>query len=337
MKEKPALRDKYIKDQLREVYAVQIAQVEFLPIGDISSAKYRVVTHEQLAYFLKLRKDGFKEISVTVPHFLREQGIYPIVSPLKTKDGRLWTHVDAYTCILYPFIEGQNGFQDPLSDDQWIEFGAALKGVHSLNLPPDFKRKIPFENFSPYWRERVKEFLVQVENNSYEDPAAAKMAVSLQNRREEIRFVIKRAEELGKALQSQPFDRVLCHTDIHAGNLLLEANGTLHMIDWDDPMIAPKERDLMFIGGGIGGIWNTTREEALFYQGYGGKDINLTALTYYRYERIVTDIAEFSQQILSTTKGGADRERSLQKFYSIFLPNQVLEIAYQTDRILKSG
>ena len=215
--------------------------------------------------------------------------------------------------------------------------GAALKGVHSVNLPPDFQRMIPFETFSPCWRERVRGFLVQAENNSYEDPAAAKLAADLQKRREEIRFVIERAEELGKALQSQPFNRVLCHTDIHAGNLLLETNGAVYMIDWDDPVIAPKERDLMFIGGGIGGIWNTTREEALFYQGYGGKDIDLTALTYYRYERIVTDIAEFCQQILSTTEGGADRERSLQKYYSIFLPNQVLELAYRTDKILKSN
>lgn len=332
MKEKPDLQDKCIMDHLREVYGMQIARVEFLPIGDISSAKYRIVTKEPAAYFLKLRKEGFKEISVSVPHFLQEQGIYQIISPLKTKDGQIWTNLDAYACILYPFIEGQNGFQDQLSNDQWIEFGATLKSVHSVNLPPDLQKEIPIETYSSAWRERVKEFLVQVENNSYEDPAAAKMTAGLQMHQDEIRFVMERAEELANILQSQSLERVLCHSDIHAGNLLLEANGALHMIDWDDPILAPKERDLMFIGGGTGGIWNTAREEAMFYQGYGGKDINLTALTYYRYERIVTDIAEFSQQILTAKEGGADRERSLQKFNSIFLPNQVLEIAYQTDQ-----
>ncbi len=330
MKEKPALQDQCIIELLWERYGIDTAQVEFLPIGDISSAKYRVVTNESAAYFLKLRKDGFKEISVIVPHFLHEQGIEQILSPLKTKDSQLWTNLDAYTCILYPFIDGQNGFQNPLSDEQWIELGAVLKGVHSASLPPDLVRGIPLETYSSSWRERLTGFLVQAEYLKYEDPVAAKLAAGLQEHREEIRCVIGRAEELGKALQSQPLDRVLCHADIHAGNLLLEANGALHLIDWDDPVMAPKERDLMFIGGGIGGIWNTPREEALFYQGYGGKDINLTALTYFRYERIVTDIAEFCQQILSTTEGGADRERSLQKYYSVFLPNQVLEIACRT-------
>ncbi len=336
MKEKPDLQDKYIIDQLREVYGVEIVQVEFLPIGDISSAKYRVITNEPAAYFLKLRKD-FKEISVTIPYFLREQGIYQILSPLKTQDGRLWTYLDAYTCILYPFIEGQNGFQNQLSDGQWIEFGAALKRVHSVNLLPVLRRGIPFETYSPIRRESVKEFLVQAEKNSYKDPVARKMAAGLQIHRDEIRFVIERAEALGKDLQSQPQEWVFCHTDIHAGNLLLEVNGAMHLTDWDDPILAPKERDLMFIGGGIGGIWNTAREEDLFYQGYGGRDINPIALTYFRYERIISDIAEFCQQLLLTTAGGADRERSLQKFNSIFLPNQVLEIAYRTDQILKSG
>ncbi len=333
MKEKPDLHDKCIIDQLRGAFGAEIARVEFLPIGDISSAKYRLITNEPAAYFLKLRKGSFKEISVTVPHFLREQGIYQVLSPRKTQDGRLWTILDAYTCILYPFIEGQNGFQNHLSDGQWIKFGAALKDIHSVNLPPVLQRGIPFETFSPHWRESLKEFLVQAENTFFTDPVARNMATGLQKHRDEIRFVIKRAEALGKDLQSRPFERVLCHTDIHAGNLLLEANGALHLIDWDDPMLAPKERDLMFIGGGIGGIWNTAREEDLFYQGYRGKEINLAALGYYRYERIVSDIAEFCQQILLTNEGGADRERSLLKFNSIFLPNQVLEIAFQTDQI----
>jgi len=273
---------------------------------------------------------------VTVPYFLHEQGISHVIPPLRTKDGQLWTRLNAYAGILYPLIEGQNGFQHQLSDDQWIAFGAAQKGVHSVNLPPGFQREIPSETFSPYWREKVKYFLVQAGNKSFEDSIAANMAAGLREHRNEIGFVIERAESLGEALQSQPFDRVLCHTDIHAGNLLLDTDGALFMIDWDEPLIAPKERDLMFIGGGIGGIWNTIREETLFYHGYGGKDIDLTALTYYRYERIVSDIAEFCQQVFSSIEGTADRERSLQKFHSIFLPGQVLDMAYKTDQVLRT-
>jgi spectinomycin phosphotransferase len=207
MKEKPDLEEKRIIDHLQEAYGLGIMKVEFLPIGDISSAKYRVVTggtYEQATYFLKIRKDGFKEISVTIPYFLHEQGIHQIIPPIKTKDGWLWTRLDGYICILYPFVEGQNGFQKPLSNRQWREFGEALKSVHSIKIPLHLQRKIPIETFSPHWRERATGFLDQAQNHSFEDPIAAHMAAALQKHREEIRFVIERAEELGKALQSQP-------------------------------------------------------------------------------------------------------------------------------------
>jgi spectinomycin phosphotransferase len=336
VQEKPDLQDNRIIAHLWEAYGLQISRVEFLPIGDISTAKYRIITKQPAAYFLKLRKNLFEEISVVVPQFLHEQGIEQIIPPLKTKDSRLWTNLDGYTCILYPFIEGHNGFEDPLINDQWIELGDALKGIHSLTPPPALLRGVPVETYSPHWREKMEEYLIQVEHNSYEDPVAAQMAAEMRAHRDEIRFAIERAEQLGGILRSQSPERVLCHSDLHAGNLLLEANGTLHIIDWDNPILAPKERDLMFIGGGIGGIWNSAREEGLFYQGYSVKDIHLTALTYYRYERIVEDIVEFSGQILATTEGGADRERSLHKFATPFLPNQVFDIACQTDRLLKA-
>ena len=73
--------------------------------------------------------------------------------------------------------------------------------------------------------------------------------------------------------------------------------------------------------------------EALFYQAYGPAEIDRTALAYYRYERIVQDIYEFGQQLLSSEAGGEDREQSYQWFMSNFLPGNTLEIALQTDRL----
>jgi spectinomycin phosphotransferase len=163
--------------------------------------------------------------------------------------------------------------------------------------------------------------------------------------------MLERAEQLAAVLRSQPLERVLCHTDLHAWNILHGPQCGLHIIDWDDPLLAPKERDLMFIGGGVGGIWNTPREEALFYQGYGLTDINLIALAYYRYERILVDVVEYSQQLLpetSKTSGifpvretfmvsQADRERGLHQFTAAFMPGHVVGIAFQTDQRLKEA
>ncbi len=86
----------------------------------------------------------------------------------------------------------------------------------------------------------------------------------------------------------------------------------------------------MFIGGGVGGAWNTTREETLFYRGYGQTEINRVALAYYRFERIVEDIVEFCERLL-TDEGGENRAVGLGKFVRQIGPNNVVEIAYRTD------
>jgi len=94
--------------------------------------------------------------------------------------------------------------------------------------------------------------------------------------------------------------------------------------------MAPKERDLMFIGGGVGNVWNKSHEEAWFYEGYGEVDINPTILAYYRHERIVQDIAEYAQQLLLSATGSADRSVMFKHFMDMFEPRGVVEIALET-------
>ena len=124
----------------------------------------------------------------------------------------------------------------------------------------------------------------------------------------------------------------MCHSDLHPGNLLICADGALYIVDWDNPILAPKERDLMFIGWGTGDRWHGAREEALFYQGYGQAAVDRMALAYYRYERIIQDIAAFCEQLLLKVEGGEDREQAFQYLTGQFLPDHEVEIACRTDQ-----
>ena len=239
--------------------------------------------------------------------------------------------------IVFPFVAGENGFTAPLSDRQWIDLGAALRGIHATVVPPSIGASIPHERYSPYWRDLVRMFQARVEEQTFPEPVAAQLAAFMRDKRDEISRIVTRAESLGVALQAQPPGHVLCHADIHGGNVLLGPDGALSIVDWDTLIFAPKERDLMFVGGGIGAGWNSAREDVLFYRGYGPVEIDLVALAYYRYERIVEDFAAYGEQLLLTDEGGADREAALGYFRSQFQPNDVIAIASSNGRAAASA
>lgn len=92
---------------------------------------YRALARDGPPYFARLRRGNFKEIAVTLPKFLSDQGLKQIIPPLATAAGLLWTDLDEYTVVLYPFIEEQSGAS--MTDRHWYEFGAAMKQVHTLH------------------------------------------------------------------------------------------------------------------------------------------------------------------------------------------------------------
>ena len=338
MLEKPNVPDATLRAALRTHYGLPITEIAFLPLGnDVNTAVYRVVAADAPPSFLKLRRGAFAETTVAIPRFLHDQGLTQVIAPIETTAGHLWARLDAFAMSLFPFVVGQNAFASPLSARQWAEFGAALKRMHTVVVPPALRCSIPQETYAPYWRDRVRTFQARAEETAFAEPVAAAMAAFLCAKRDVITHLVARADTLADALRARSPEQVLCHADIHAANVLIDTEGALYIIDWDTVTFAPKERDLMFIGGGIGGAWKSAQEESLFYQGYGQTAVDPLALAYYRYERIVEDIAEYCERLLLSDDGGEDRAVGLSKFRSQFEPHRVVEIAYRTDALLGTG
>lgn len=335
MLEKPDIPDELIISRLQEEYEIHFEELNFHSSGDLNTAAYYLIAGDRTKYFLKLRK-SFDEIIVTIPLFLKSQGIENIIVPYETKSEQYWADFGDYKIILYPFIEGKNGFEMELSDQHKRNLGIALKAIHSTQIPPKLERHIPKEAFSAQWRESVKSFPVQAEEISFHDPMAAKLAVFIKSKQKEINHLIERAEGLASELQAKSLELVLCHSDIHGRNILITENDKLYIVDWDNPILTPKERDLMFIGGGIDNIWKSEQDEAMFYEGYGKTEVDLSALAYYRYERIIQDLADYGEQVLLSDKGVADREKFYHYFTSNFEPGTRIEIAKKTDKLLNN-
>ena len=86
------------------------------------------------------------------------------------------------------------------------------------------------------------------ERRRIDHPIAEQFAAFWASRRRDIRAVLERAEQLARAMPDRLGAFVLCHSDLHAGNVLVGAAGQLTIVDWDNPVFARKERDLMFVG-----------------------------------------------------------------------------------------
>lgn len=339
MLEQPRLPDEKIIACLRAEYQLGIVQVIFLPLGaDLNTAVYRVVADTGTPYFLKLRRGVFDETSVSLPKWLSDLGIEQIIPPLVTQAGQLWARLDDFKAILYPFVEGRDGYDRPLSDHQWIDFGSALQRIHTTRLPEALHHHLQQEAYSPAWRKRVGTFMERVEAGTFTEPVAHQTAAYLRTQRPVILDLIERAERYAQALQAQSPELIVCHTDIHAGNVLIDTRGVLYIVDWDNPLLAPKERDLMFVGGGqFGNARPAQAEETLFYRGYGPVSIDIRALAYFRYERIIQDIAVFCEQLLLTTDGGQDREQAFRYLTNNFLPDGTIAIAREADQPQRHG
>jgi len=332
MLEKQSLSNANIISNLKAHYGIEITALHFLPIGaDTNASVYKAEAGDKGCYFVKLKRDYNDEISLTITKLLDEAGLLHVIVPIKTLQGQLFQRIGDFTLIVYPFIEGQDGFSRDLTNDQWFLLGKALRQIHELEVPSSIQSQIRRETYSNRWRIAVKSFLVHLETTPNGGETTLQFLRFVKDKQIVIDRLVNRAEQLAQKLKDQQAKFVLCHSDIHGGNVLIDKNNSIYIVDWDEPIMAPKERDLMFIGGGVANVWNKPHEEEYFYKGYGKTEVNREIVVYYRHERIVEDIAIYSQEMLSASVTRSDKHKISEWFIDMFKPHGVVDIAFKSD------
>ncbi|MHB1947209.1 MAG: phosphotransferase [Gammaproteobacteria bacterium] len=329
MKSRLSLSNSRIIDYLHIHYNIDVDTLTCLPFGaDMNSAVYKALVADKSAYFIKVKCGHGHDIAIDIMELLHNAGIKQIIPIIKTIHGQTSQVIDNFTLIVYPFIDGKNGFNQNLTDEQWLVLGKTLKQVHGVEVREDIRKQLRHESYTDKWRDRVRSFYAIFETRPTDDDIAIKLWEYINKHIQIIRKLVDRAEQLAHAIQKEASPKfVLCHSDLHGGNVLIDKNNNLYLVDWDAPMMAPKERDLMFIGAGICNVWNKPNEEKQFYKGYDDKtQVDMMILTYYRYERIVEDIALFCQDIFVKKIRDEDRSELYKHFIAMFEPNGVIDM-----------
>ncbi|GHO61928.1 spectinomycin phosphotransferase [Ktedonobacter sp. SOSP1-52] len=310
MSKEPGLSDESLRHCLEEQYALNAATFELLSGGlDVNARVYRVVSEQGDAYLLKAKQGPFYEPAYRVPRYLRDQGITSVVAPLPTREQALWVTVDRWTLVLYPFIDGDSSWNPGMDDTYWRSLGAAFKQIHQINQPAEVFQGVRKEAFelAEYRRgvRTIEARLAQFVGDSASEQSLYRNWMAYQAT---IHAVMDSMEKLADHLRQQAGPLVICHADLHTANIIRTSDGEVFIIDWDDIMLAPRERDFIFVGDA-----QAADPPAPFFQGYGEVAFDWRALKYYRLERVIQDLIEDASQVLfradldDETKIGAAR------------------------------
>jgi spectinomycin phosphotransferase len=309
----PGLDPTALRNALRTAWRIEAASLAFVPGYDPHAASYEV-TADSASFFLKVRFDAVHEPALSVPAALLDAGVPNILAPLRSSDGALWVPDGDRGLIIYPLIRGENAVTAGMGEAQWRAFGSTLRPVHDSGLERRFATTLPTDAFESTAGIDAKLALAFADGARPPSPAAGRYAKLLRQLAPWIGAAVERFEALGRTLRGRTFERVVCHADIHAANILVTDEDGIWLVDWDGPMIAPRERDLLFVIGSRIARDVQPHEESWFFDGYGEAVVDPEAIIYYRYERILEDIAAFTESILrdpSETEATRDAQASL--------------------------
>ena len=291
---------------VRADFDVDLVSMEPVDLGtDTAATLWRGVAQDGSVLAIKWTAGGSTAGPVVSSH-LASLGIGNIVAPAHTVDGRLWSHRGGRRLLVAPWLSGDRAVKHRMDHDQWKAYGAVLARIHAAPRPKD---PLPAED---YTHRKVavathavnRELRIRRARDHIVQDLATCWQLGLGSR---ILWLLTCADRLAAQLRAEPPSHVMCHGDPHLGNVLL-MDRTPWLLDWDDAMLAPPERDLVLLTGGMGAFGPQGRDQqAWFDVGYGSADVDPVVLAYYRCTRAVEDVVYFARDILDVDPAGPTR------------------------------
>ena len=324
MKTEPAIPLQQIQQHINENYHVNVQTLEFLPVGE-GAWCFRAKGDTPLFIRLAL-KPLTEEKSVSVSRFLHSQGL-PVLAPLPDKSGNFISFIDGSGISVYPFIDGSTlmGLTGSSLTEKEVsrlrrEIGAHIARLHRINKRDGARLNLPIEDFSRFQEESIA--IIGMDNCQQSDTLIGELCDFLFVWRRELKNLITVTQKLAKKLRSETLAYVLCHGDIHEANVMVSDEGELFIIDWDNAIIAPKERDLTFFSSNPD-----------YLEGYLAHDMNdaihQTVVDYYVLEWALQEIVDYGTRILFDTRFDTDgRIDAWRQFQRLFEPAQDVEQAF---------
>ena len=138
-----------------------------------------------------------------------------------------------------------------------------------------------------------------------ENKGKRRLQESLLPRKGELLVHLGRLKELQQRVKRIEHTMVICHTDLHGENLMMDHQGHLHILDWENAILAPAEHDLMFLAGHES-FWESFLP--IYEREIGSARLNSDVLGFYYYRRDLEDLMDWIVRIMDS--GGDEAQNA---------------------------
>ncbi|WP_200216217.1 phosphotransferase [Micromonospora coerulea] len=329
--------DERLAGWVAEDFGLALVAAELVPYGADDAARLWRATDADGAQWAVKLSGGGTPAGLCVTAHLSARGVPGIVAPLTTRDGRLWSVHEGRRLSVVPWLTADRALDGGMDVAHWRTYGEVLAATHAVAPTDELAALLPREDHthaavSAATRETDRR-LRAVDGSA--DRWTREVADRWRAAADDVSTLLDRVDRLGAELRDRPADLVVCHGDPHLGNLLLDPDGRVWLIDWDDAVLAPRERDLMFVTGGVLAFAPVTpAEQAAFFAGYGPVDPDPVRLAYHLGVRALDDIGSWARDVADADRPEAERVRALKIVDGLLSPVGLVSLAREALRDL---
>lgn len=317
-----------LKNRLNAAYALNLQTLTFLPEGEDSYGY--IATDETGGRYFAKASSSVPEASLHIASHLRERGgIAEVVAPLKTQAGALSIAWHELRVSLFPFIHGKSRWDlwkigKDFADAALAKCGELLAKIHACTDTLEPHPQVPAaQGTSPRLAANVAKYDLPLRHELFAVLNAAEKGEPHQNHyqrqlleaisqhRAAILQTLERYDSLGRSAAALQTPFVITHGDATPGNLILDAEDRLHLIDWDSACIGPPEKDLVSFTG--------ERFEIVLdaYLKHRPATLHADIFGFYIYEWTLNEIRDYGTKILFKNSDAQQNEydwESLQEY-----------------------
>lgn len=319
MRSDPTTDKEALLKTLEHAYGLAVHELRFIPT-EWQAYCYVVECSSGERYFLKLYENSqrtsfaasCRDFYIPLTYELHAKRILPrIPHPIPAVDGQLVHRAQGFSLLLCNYIDGEIVGQDGMTSAILVKLAALLGRLHRSSTEIAVRNAL-VERFEMRFEAEMRRICeTPADALPEQSKGTRRLQDQLLTRKDDILGRLTRLKELQQRARTMEHTMVICHTDLHGDNLMLDRQGYLYLLDWENAMLAPAEHDLMFLANHEG-FWRSFLP--IYEREIASVRLNADVLSFYYYRRDLEDLMDW---IVRVTEGEGDETRDAAHLHEI--------------------